>query len=107
VDDALAALRGLKDEGAHDPILFLGPAGAVCFDRGRTTHVPIRASEVRDPSGVDDAFKGALAALLAEGLEVAEAVDGACGYASLALAVEGGRSAFPDRAAFDASRPED
>ncbi len=107
VDDALAALRGLKDEGARDPILFLGPAGAVCFDRGRTTHVPIPASEVRDPSAVDDAFKGALAALLAEGLEVAEAVDGACGYASLALAVEGGRSAFPDRAAFDALRPED
>lgn len=107
VDDALAALRGLQDQGAPEPVLFLGPAGAVCFDRGRTTHFPLPPTEARDPSGIDDAFKGSLAAFLAEGRDVAEAVEAACQYASLALAVDGGRSAYPDRAAFDAAHPDE
>jgi ribokinase len=103
LDDALAALRALKDLGSAEPIVTLGKAGAVYVDRGRGTHVKAPVVEAVDATGAGDAFVGALAALLVEGREVPEAIRGACRYAALTVTRPGTRASYPDRRAFDAS----
>jgi len=107
VDDALAALRGLKGMGVADPVVTLGSGGAVCLDRGRAAHVPAPAVEAVDTTGAGDAFVGALACFLREGREMREAVEAAGRYAGLAVLKEGTRDAYVDRAAFDAAWPAD
>ena len=75
LDDAHAAARGLKGLGVADPVVTLGPAGAVCFDHGRTVHVPAPQDlEAVETTGAGDAFVGALACFLREGVEMAEGV---------------------------------
>jgi ribokinase len=102
LEDALANLRALRDLGVREPIITLGAAGAVCFDRGRAVHVPaLPVAEVVDPTGAGDAFVGALAALLVEGREHVDAVRGACRYAALSVTRPVTRVSYVDRATFD------
>jgi ribokinase len=103
--DAMAALRGLSDLGAIEPVVWLGRAGAACFDRGRAVHVPAPRGPVQDARGAADAFVGALAASLARAPEVREAVDTAVRYAALAAGTVEGRSAWPGREALEAGPP--
>jgi len=108
IDDALAAARGLKGLGVTDPVVTLGPAGAVCFDRGRVVHVPAPQDlEVVETTGAGDAFVGALACFLREGIDVAESVLFAGRYAALAVTRPGTRDAYVDRATLDAAFPPD
>jgi ribokinase len=106
LDDAMAALRGLRDMGCPDPVVTLGAAGAVCFDHGRAVHAAAPRVEAVDGTGAGDAFVGALAALLREGVEWVDAVRDACAYAALAVTKPGTRASFADRAAFDAAVAE-
>ena len=108
IDDALAAARGLKGLGVAEPIVTLGPAGVVCFDRGRAVHVPVPQDlEAVETTGAGDAFVGALACYLREGVEMAESVEIAGRYAALAVLRPGTRDAYVDRAAFEAAFPPD
>lgn len=107
LDDALAALRGLKGLGVADPIVTLGAGGAVCLDRGRAVHVPAPAVEAVDTTGAGDAFVGALACFLREGREMRDAVEAAGRYAGLAVLRPGTRDAYVDREAFDRAWPEE
>lgn len=108
IDDALAAARGLKGLGVADPIVTLGPAGVVCLDRGRAVHVPVPQDlEAVETTGAGDAFIGALASYLRDGVEMPESVEIAGRYAALAVLRPGTRDAYVDRAAFEAAFPPD
>lgn len=108
LDDALAAARGLKGLGVPDPVVTLGAAGAVCFDRGRAVHVPAPQDlEVVETTGAGDAFVGALACFLRDGLDMEESVQRAGRYAALAVTRPGTRDAYVDRAAFEKVFPPD
>lgn len=103
MDDAMAALRGIAGLGVTDPIVTLGAAGAVCFDRGRPIHVAAPRVEAVDTTGGGDAFVGALAVFLREEQEMPDAVQNAGRYAALAVMQPGTRAAYADRQAFEAA----
>lgn len=105
LDDALAALRGIAGLGVVMPVITLGAAGAVFLEHGRGVHVRAPAVETVDATGSGDAFVGALATLLREGLETKDAMEGACHYAARAATALGARAAYLDRQAFDAEWP--
>lgn len=108
LDDALAAARGLQGLGVADPVVTLGAAGAVCFDRGRTVHVPAPQDlEVVETTGAGDAFVGALACFLRDGVDMAESVLAAGRYAALAVTRPGTRDAYGDRAELERAFPPD
>ncbi len=102
IDDAMAALRAIRDLGVSSPIITLGAEGALYVDRGRIEHA--RSPEVRsvDATGAGDAFVGALAALLSEGRPLSDAVPEACVYAAHSTTSLGARAGYADRATFDA-----
>jgi len=67
-------------------IITLGEKGAVIIDKtGRKTQIPAPRVDAVDSTGAGDAFNGALAAALARGYAIEEAVEYAC-YAGAFLA---------------------
>jgi ribokinase len=106
VEDAFAAVRAMKGEGIADPVITLGAGGAVYLDDGRPVHAPAPEVEAVDTTGAGDAFVGALAAFLAEGQGLDDAVPAACRYAALSVTKPGTRASYADRAAFDALAAE-
>lgn len=100
MEDALAALRALRDMGTRAPVITLGPGGAVYIDHGRGAHAPSVEVEAVDATGAGDAFVGALAALLREGQEMQDAVERACIYAAHATTAAGAREGYLDADAF-------
>ncbi|MFV1958834.1 MAG: ribokinase [Planctomycetota bacterium] len=106
VDDALAALRAIKGMGARDAVITLGPAGAVFFDHGRGALARAPQVETVDSTGAGDAFVGALAVFLRDGLGVDDAMRRAVFYASQAVEKPGARGGYLDREAFEAIEPD-
>ena len=77
-------------------VVTLGAAGALVVPRdGPAWRVPAVAVEVSDTTGAGDAFNGALAAGLAEGRPLAEAVRRAVAAGSLATTRAGAREGLP------------
>jgi len=90
-----------RDEAAI--VARLGADGAVLHRRGRAPlRVPGHKVEVVDSTGAGDAHAGALLAMLAEGLELPEALRRANVAAALAVAVQGS-AAGPTRRRLDAA----
>ena len=102
LDDALAALRALKDMGTPVPVITLGPTGAVYHDHGRGAHAKSVEVEAVDATGAGDAFVGALATFKRARLDIQDAVQRACIYAAHATAAAGAREGYLDAAAFEA-----
>lgn len=97
-DDAAAAAR-LLSAPTRDTIVTLGVAGAIhAATDGTLTPVPAIAVEARSAHGAGDMFAGALAARLAAGETVRDALSFATGAAALFVA-----SAEEERAAIDAA----
>jgi sugar/nucleoside kinase (ribokinase family)/fructoselysine-6-P-deglycase FrlB-like protein len=71
---AAAAIAALGRTGLHTAVVKAGADGAYVLEGGSTTHLPARATVVTDTTGAGDAFCGGLAAGLAGGLPVVEAV---------------------------------
>ena len=77
-------------------VVTLGPDGALVVPRdGPAWRVPALAVEAADTTGAGDAFNGALAAGLAEGRPLAEAVRRAVAAGSLATIRAGAREGLP------------
>lgn len=73
--EALAAARLLASTIVASAVITLGPQGAVAATGADAWHQPaIAPAQVVDSTGAGDAFVGALAATLARGAELAEAV---------------------------------
>lgn len=100
-------LRGPEWHGSA-VVLTLGSRGCLVVDRGTGTAIPAFPVEAVDTVGAGDAFNGALAVGLAEGLSLVEAATRASAAAALAVTRPGAQGALPSRAEIDrmvASRP--
>jgi ribokinase len=99
-DDTAAALDELATRNAGPVIVTQGPAGALLADgdrRERFEGVP--ASSVVDTTGAGDAFCGTLAAWLASGAALDEAIRAANAAGSLSVRAAGAREGMPVRSA--------
>lgn len=95
VEGALAAAPALLRLGPASAVITLGAAGAVFALRNGAGHVPAPEVEVVDTTGAGDAFVGALAARLARGEGLPEAVSYAVRAGAAAVTREGAQGALP------------
>lgn len=103
VDDARAAAKLLRDQGAGAAIITLGEHGALFDDGIVSEHVPaFNAGPVVETTGAGDAFNGGFAVAIAEGRDPVEAVRFGCATASLSVTRAGTAPSMPTRAEIDA-----
>ena len=79
-------------------VVTLGGAGAKWQNAGKTGHVPAYKVEVVDTVGGGDAFNAGLAVALAEGKDLAAAVQFANAVAALSVTRKGATASMPQRA---------
>lgn len=100
---ARRAAQALVAAGAGCAVVTLGERGALFHDRERCELVPaFRAGPVVDTTGAGDAFNGAFAAAIAEGIQPLAAARFACAAAGLSVTRPGTAAAMPTRAAIEA-----
>jgi ribokinase len=92
----------LLELGCGDVIITLGARGALWVGRGEVRHFPPFTVRAVDSTAAGDAFNGALAAALAEGKAVEEAIRFANAAGALATTRRGAQESLPDRSAIDA-----
>ena len=101
-EGAAAAARSLCGRGPRAVIVTLGSRGCL-VDEGRgAEHFAARPVAAVDSTGAGDAFLGALAAALAKGIGLREAVPLAGAAATLSVTRPGAQASFPTRAEVDA-----
>jgi ribokinase len=98
-DEAVA--RELLDLGVGTVVLTLGGAGALLVSEESVERVDTPSVEVVDTTGAGDAFNGALAVALAEGLDDRAAVRFGCAGGALAVTASEVVPGLPERAAVD------
>jgi len=95
VEAAGAACAALRDAGAGSVVTTLGEEGAVFSGPEGAGHLRPPGVDAADTTGAGDAFCGALAACLAEGRSLSDAVRFACAAGALACTVRGAQPSFP------------
>ncbi|HMM40430.1 MAG TPA: ribokinase [Thermomicrobiales bacterium] len=103
VPGAREAATDLLAFGPRAAIITLGSAGAVVADGAGYRVYPAPAVEVVDTTGAGDCFCGVLAAWLAGGATLDDAVAAAVVAGSLAVTVSGAQPSMPARAAIEAA----
>jgi ribokinase len=99
-DDTAAALDELSTRNDGPIIVTQGPAGALLAVGGsRERFDGYAADEVVDTTGAGDTFCGVLAACLADGRTLADAIRAANAAGSLSVGTHGARAGMPARAA--------
>lgn len=93
--------RKLLRLGPRAVIITLGDQGAYLNDGASEASLPAHAVTVADPTGAGDAFCGAIAAEMARGAPLADAVRLANAAGALAVTVTGAEPALPRRAAVE------
>jgi ribokinase len=93
----LAAARALNARSDAPVLVTLGARGAALIERGEAEHFAAPAVDVVDTTGAGDAVNGALAARLAAGEPLREAVRFALAAASLSTLAAGARAGMPRR----------
>lgn len=97
------AADALLARGVGAAVVTLGDNGVLYRDRRRTAHVPaVKAGAVVETTGAGDAFNGALAAALAEGMDPIEAVRFGNAAAGISVTRPGTAPSMPSRAEIDA-----
>lgn len=96
-EDALVAARAILKLGPRAVVVTLGERGAVVVSDDIATHVPAPTTRVVDTTGAGDAFTGALAAKLAAGASLAEAVPFGVAVASATTERLGAEAVVPER----------
>lgn len=95
--EAAARVRGRGASGDATLVFALGLAGSFCLDAaGRLAHVPAIETGVVDVRAAGDAYVGALAAGLACGLEVSQAMTLGNAMEGITLGRPGGQRSIPD-----------
>ena len=93
-----AALDELVARHAGPIVVTQGPAGVLLAIDDRRERFPGRtAPEVVDTTGAGDTFNGVLAAWLAEGATLDDAIGAAIAAAGLSVAAAGARGGMPTR----------
>ncbi len=96
--DGAAAAAALHAAGAAQAIVTLGAAGCVAAGPDGVQHHPALAAQPVDSSGAGDAFCGMLAAMLASGRPLEQAVAAAQRAAALTVGRPGAFDALPGAA---------
>jgi ribokinase len=96
-----AGISSLIAAGARAVVVTLGAEGALLADGSRRRSVPARSVEVADTTGAGDTFSGVLAAWLASGHDLDEAVEAANAAAGLSVTLAGAREGMPGRSAIE------
>lgn len=91
------ALKALARRRDH-VVITLGARGLVCYGRGNFSWMPAFAVEAVDSTGAGDAFHGAFALAVAEGMDWMGALRFASAAGALACTGLGARHALPRRA---------
>jgi ribokinase len=89
----------LLEMGCGDAIITLGARGALWVGKGGARHFPAFPVRPVDSTGAGDAFNGALAAALAEGMTLEEAIPFANAAGALATTRRGAQESLPERGA--------
>ena len=92
------AARLLAARSGAAVVVTLGPQGALVVEEGVAKHVPAPLVEAVDTTGAGDTFAGALAAELAAGSTLIDAVRFAVRAASISVSKPGARGGMPTRA---------
>ena len=100
--DPTSAARTIHRHCGAPLVVTLGEQGALLLAAGSETMVAPRQVQVRDTTGAGDTFNGVLAARLAAGEPLEQAVVAAGAAASLAVEHIGARTAMPTAAQIDA-----
>ncbi|GAA5185315.1 ribokinase [Rugosimonospora acidiphila] len=100
-DGWILLARDLLRHGPAACVITLGGRGAVAHDGTCGWVQPAFAADVVDTTGAGDAFCGALAASLAGGDSLAEAVGRGCAAGALATGMLGAQAALPTRRQLD------
>lgn len=84
--EAERAADALLARGVGAAVITLGEKGALYRDRTRSVHVPaVNAGRVVETTGAGDAFNGAFAVALSEGMDRGDAVRFACAAAGISV----------------------
>lgn len=97
LDDAEAAGRTLVRRGVSTVVVTMGAAGSVAVQAGGALRMPAFPVEAIDTVGAGDAFSGALAACLAAGAPVEDALLVASATAGMTCTRPGAVDAMPTR----------
>jgi adenosine kinase len=94
------SLESLSDSHLQGVVVTLGAQGCDVWQKGKRTHVPgVAATEVVDPTGCGDAFRGALLYGLERGWELVRCVELGNRIGALKIAARGGQNHVIDPAA--------
>lgn len=97
VESATRASEVLRRRGARTTIVKLGQQGALCSSPEETFHLPAFVVQAIDTVAAGDAFNGGLAAGLATGLSLRQAVTQASAVAALSVSQRGAQPSMPTR----------
>ncbi len=100
--DPESAASALAERTGAPVIVTLGDEGALLFEGGQLERLPALPVEAVDTTGAGDALNGILAAELARGAELHEALRWALAGASLKTTVSGAQAGLPTREAIAA-----
>ncbi|MBO1903029.1 ribokinase [Leucobacter weissii] len=92
----------LRTAGARSVVITLGGEGAVVADAGGITRVPAYRVPVTDTTGAGDAFVGAVAAELAAGAALSEAVRFATAVSAVSVQRVGAQASYAERSEVEA-----
>jgi len=101
--DMDAGLASLGASGAGPVVVTLASDGALLADGARRVRFPAISVDVVDATGAGDTFAGVLAAWLAEGRTLDQAVAASNAAAGLSVTRPGARDGMPARAAIEAA----
>ena len=101
VADAAEAASALRRRGCRAVVVTLGPRGSVYVDDSESLHVPVFPVEAIDTVAAGDAYCGVLAAALAAGLPIEQALVRASAGGALAATIAGATSSLPRTDAID------
>jgi len=93
--DVMHAAALLRDRGVKRVALTMGGDGVLLIDESGSSHIPATKVEAIDTTGAGDAFTGALAVGLSEGLTLEEAARRAGVVAALSVTRTGTQPSFP------------
>jgi ribokinase len=99
-ESATKAAVQLRDRGVKNAIIKLGVQGVICATAEETFFTPAFTVSAVDTVAAGDAFNGALAAALAEGHSLHQAVIWGAAAGALAATRPGAQTSLPDRIMF-------
>jgi len=95
IDDAFAALDILRNKGIRFPLITLGEKGVVYYNGSRNVYKEGRNVQAVDTTAAGDTFSGTLAAMIAAGRSIDDAVDIAQRASAISVTRFGAQQSIP------------